>query len=71
MFKPSFLGFIFNGIILGIAIILFFMYFNDFQRKDIVLLVLLLSIGIGIHSMLHYREEKESGFLLYNEKNNS
>jgi ABC-type uncharacterized transport system permease subunit len=64
MFKPSFLGFIFNGIVLGIVIILFFMYFDKLNKNDIVISIILLSIAIGIHSMLHYREEKEIGLLI-------
>jgi hypothetical protein len=64
MFKPSFIGFIFNGIILGIGIIVFFMYFDKLNKNEIIISIILLSIAIGIHSMLHFREEKEIGFLI-------
>jgi hypothetical protein len=64
MFRPSFIGFLLNGLLLGISFILFIIYFNELEKKDIIIITLVGSIAIGIHSMLHFREEKETGFMV-------
>lgn len=60
--RPSFIAFMFNGILLGIALVIFLYNYKSFDNKEILTLVLLGSIAVGMHSILHYREEKDYGF---------
>lgn len=60
--RPSFLAFIFQGIILFIFFILFYQNYNTLNNKEIMNYLLLLSISVGIHSILHYREEKDFNY---------
>ena len=53
MFPPSILAHVFNGIVLLIAIILFFRYYTKMDNNKIVCATLLLSIAIGIHGLSH------------------
>ena len=53
MFPPSILAHVFNGIVLLIAIILFFHYYTKMDNNKIVCATLLLSIAIGIHGLSH------------------
>ena len=49
----SILAHVFNGIVLLIAIILFFHYYTKMDNNKIVCATLLLSIAIGIHGLSH------------------
>lgn len=60
--RPSFLGFMLNGLLLGIGIIMFAINYKTLDTNYSILIILILSIAIGVHSMLHYREEKDYGF---------
>ncbi len=60
--RPSFFGFIGQGLLIGIFLILFIRNYNNLTSKEIMNLTLISSIAIGIHSMLHYREEQDYGF---------
>jgi hypothetical protein len=62
MFRLSFIGFIINGILMGIGILIFIIYYKEMDKNQLVLVILVGSIAVGIHSMLHYREEKEMRF---------
>lgn len=60
--RPSFLGFLLQGLLLATFVILFTNNYKTLSKKDIILYVLLLSIAIGLHSMIHDREERYYGF---------
>ncbi len=55
--RPSFFGFVLQGLLIGIFIILFIKNYQYLNSKEIMGLTLLASIAIGIHSIIHYREE--------------
>lgn len=52
--RPSFLGLAIGGILIGLAIILLLMKKQDFRLIGIILL---LSIAVSVHSILHFGEE--------------
>jgi hypothetical protein len=60
--RPSFLGHVLNGITLFIAIIYFYIQRDKLSTENIIIIITLLSIAIGIHSMLHHVEEIVYGF---------
>ena len=60
--RPSFFAFVLNGLLLGVAIIMFAMNYKTLDTKNSIVIILILSIAVGIHSMLHYREEKDYKF---------
>jgi uncharacterized membrane protein len=60
--RPSFLGFMLNGLLLGIGFIIFVLNYKKIGIKNMIIILLVMSIAVGIHSMLHYREEKDYGF---------
>ncbi len=60
--RPSFIAFILNGLLLGLGLLIFLFNYKSFDNKELLTLVLLGSIAVGVHSMLHFREEKEYGF---------
>jgi hypothetical protein len=60
--RPSFFSFGFQGILLLIIAVMFYQNYNTLNNKEIITYLLLASISIGIHSSLHYREEKDFGF---------
>jgi hypothetical protein len=62
MFPPSILAHVFNGIVLLIAIILFFRYYTKMDNNEIVCTTLLLSIAIGIHGLSHLGLEMHYGY---------
>ncbi len=51
---PSFLGLAFGGILIGIALVLLLL--NKLNTRLIVI-ILLLSIAVSVHSILHFGEE--------------
>lgn len=60
--RPSFLAHVLNGITLFVALILFGMNYNQFDTHAIIKILLLMSIAIGIHGILHHCEEIYYGF---------
>jgi hypothetical protein len=60
--RPSFIAFVLNGLLLGLGLLIFLFNYKSFDNKELLTLVLLGSIAVGVHSMLHFREEKEYGF---------
>lgn len=62
MFPPSILAHVFNGIVLLIAIVLFFRYYTKMDNNEIVCTTLLLSIAIGIHGLSHLGLEMHYGY---------
>lgn len=53
---PSFYAHIINGLFLLIAFILLFKYFSQIKRLEpykIIILVLIFSLAVGIHSLSH------------------
>ena len=60
--RPSFLGFLLQGFLFAIFVIYFINNYKTLSKKDIMLFLLLGSIAIGVHSMLHDREERIYGF---------
>jgi hypothetical protein len=64
MCPPSILAHVVNGIVLLIAIILFFRYYTKMDNNKIVFATLLLSIAIGIHGLSHLGLEMHYGYNL-------
>jgi ABC-type Mn2+/Zn2+ transport system permease subunit len=60
--RPSFLGFILQGILLAIFFIYFINNYKSLNNKEIIYILLLSSIAIGVHSILHDREERYYGY---------
>lgn len=60
--RPSFFAQIINGIFCFVAIVLFFMYYNELSKASIIKILLLISIAFGIHGILHHYEEIYYGF---------
>lgn len=60
--RPSFLAFNFHGILLAIIILLFIKTYKTFNNKELMNILLLFSITVGIHSILHHIEEQMYGF---------
>lgn len=60
--RPSFIAFMANGLLLGLALLIFLFNYKSFDNKELLTLALIASIAVGVHSMLHFREEKEYGF---------
>jgi hypothetical protein len=58
-FIPSFMGLVTTGFLILIVLILLLKHFNKLGDKDRIVIFLLLSISVGIHSILHaYAEER-------------
>ena len=55
--RPSFLGLVITGFMTLFAVILIIMYYDTLKKAELIYIVLLLSISIGIHSLLHANEE--------------
>ncbi len=51
---PSFLGLAFGGILIGVALVLLFIGKTNLRLVGIILL---LSIAVSVHSILHFGEE--------------
>jgi hypothetical protein len=51
---PSFLGLAFGGILIGVALVLLLL---NKPNTRLVMIVLLLSIAVSVHSILHFGEE--------------
>lgn len=55
--RPSFLAFNLQGILLAIIMLLFINNYNSLSKKELLNVLLLFSITVGIHSILHHIEE--------------
>jgi uncharacterized membrane protein len=60
--RPSFLAFNLQGILLAIIVLLFIQNYKSLSKKDLMLGLLLFSIAVGVHSILHHIEEQTYGF---------
>jgi hypothetical protein len=60
--RPSFLAFNFHGILLAIILLLFIKNYKTLNNKELLNILLLFSITVGIHSILHHIEEQLYGF---------
>lgn len=52
--RPSFLGLAFGGILIGVALVLLLL---NKPNTKLISIILLLSIAISVHSILHFGEE--------------
>ena len=62
---PSFYAHAFNGLLLLVAIICFFKNYNYILHLDkyrLIVIILLLSIATGVHSLSHLGLEKAYGY---------
>jgi len=58
-FTPSFMGLITTGVLIFIVLILLLKHFDKINDKDRIIILLLLCIAVGVHSILHiYAEER-------------
>ena len=55
--RPSFLAHITNGMLWFIASVLFFINYKQLTIESTIQILLLLSIGVVIHGILHHYEE--------------
>jgi len=60
--RPSFLAFNLQGILLAIIMLLFINNYKSLTKKELMYVLLLFSITVGIHSILHHVEEMYYGF---------
>jgi len=60
--RPSFLSYILQSLIFAVFLIYFINNYKSLSKRDMTFMILLISIAIGIHSMLHDREERYYGF---------
>lgn len=60
--RPSFIGSVINGLVATIATILFLMHYKTMSNESIIQILFLMSIAIGIHSLLHHYEEIYYGY---------
>jgi hypothetical protein len=62
---PSFYAHIANGLLLFLSFIVIFVYYTQIQNTDFtirLILILLISISIGIHGLMHLGLEKVYGY---------
>ncbi len=52
--RPSFLGLAFGGILIGVALVLLLL---NKPNTRLIVIILLLSIAVSVHSILHFGEE--------------
>ena len=55
--RPSFLGLVFGGIVILIAVIMIWNQRRSISGYDAIMIALLMSIAISVHSLLHGNEE--------------
>jgi len=60
--RPSFLGLIASGLLILTALILIAFNFTTLRARDWIFAVLLASIAVATHSMLHAHEERWYNF---------
>jgi hypothetical protein len=56
--RPSFLGLIFSGVLIMVGLILLVLNAATLEGRDWVMVVLLLSVAVAAHSILHSYEER-------------
>jgi len=62
---PSFYAHIINGLFLLIAFILLYKYYSQIKNLDpykLIIITLIFSIGVGVHSLSHLGLEKTYGY---------
>lgn len=58
-YTPSFIGLCITGLLILIALIYIVKFYKRIDNANWIIVILLLTIAIGIHSMLHaYAEER-------------
>ncbi len=57
--RPSFLGLAFGGILIGVALVLLLL---NKPNTRLITIILLLSIAVSVHSILHFGEEVVYGW---------
>lgn len=57
MITPSFVGLMMNGLLTFVATIMLIINWNRIRNPYAVILLFLLAISIGIHSILHFLQE--------------
>lgn len=55
--RPSFFGFILNGLLIALFIYYYFSRNTQINDKEMAGFILLFSIAVGVHTILHYYEE--------------
>jgi hypothetical protein len=55
--RPSFIGQAFNGLLMLATLIYAFVYWKVLSNYEQIVVISLLSIQIGLHSVLHHIEE--------------
>lgn len=60
--RPSFIGHIMNALLLLIALVLSYVNRDKITADNTIVIILLMSIAIGIHAILHHIEEIVYGF---------
>lgn len=55
--RPSFLGLLFTGLLIGVSIISIIINFNTIKGVHYIYIPLLLTVAISGHSILHAHEE--------------
>ena len=60
--RPSFVGLVFGGLLIFIAVLWMAAVSSKLQSRDWIPLILLLSIAVSTHSMLHAHEERWYNF---------
>lgn len=57
LFLPSFIGMIVGVFFLVYGVILFFVNLKKISIKDVIIILLLISIAISFHAVLHFLNE--------------
>jgi hypothetical protein len=55
--RPSFIAFIINGLFIFLSMLYVIYNYNAIMGVQTIILLLLFSIAIGVHAMLHHIEE--------------
>jgi hypothetical protein len=55
--RPSFLGHAINGLLLVVATIMLYCQSHLVTKAEFIIIIALLSIAYGVHSLLHHYEE--------------
>jgi hypothetical protein len=60
--RPSFLAFLLQGLLFAVFVVYFINNYKVLSKRDMMFMILLVSVTVGIHSMLHDREERYYGY---------
>jgi len=55
--RPSFISQILNGLLLALGLILFVLNCKTISSESMIGLILLMSVAVGVHGILHHYEE--------------